>query len=247
MQFTVTDAKGVSPKTLPTNLNPTLTGDFPNLSSPSKTRILTLTDVQNANGMKELLLDGQTWSAPISEKPELGSTEDWVIVNPTMNNHPIHVHLIQFQIVQRQAFAFFSYMDDWTKLNGDPPLNHTTKNVPSITPYLTGTPNGPTASEQGWKDTVVVNSGEAVTLRLRWTEQNGNPFPFDATAGPGYVWHCHLLEHEDNEMMRPYIVVSSTQNLTLEVTIASIVVVAVIAVSAALLYFKRLRKRTPEP
>jgi spore coat protein A len=248
MQFTVTNAKGVSPKTLPVNLNPTLTGDFPNLPSPDKTRILTLTDVQTAGGvMKELLLDGQLWSAPISEKPQLGSTEDWVIVNPTMNNHPIHVHLIQFQIVQRQAFAFISYMDDWTKLNGNPPLNHPTKNVPSITPYLTGTPTGPTASEQGWKDTVVINSGEEVTLRLRWTEQNGNPFPFDATAGPGYVWHCHLLEHEDNEMMRPYVVVSSSQNLTLEVTIASIVIVAVIAFSAAMLYFKRLRRRTPKP
>jgi len=246
MQFTVTDAKGVAPKTLPTNLNPTLTGDFPNLPAPSKMRLLTLTDVQDANGMEQLLLDGQTWSAPISEKPKLGSTEDWVIVNPTMNNHPIHVHLIQFQIVQRQPFAFFSYMDEWTKLNGDPPLNHTTINVPSITPYLTGTPTAPTASEQGWKDTVVVNSGEEVTLRLRWTEQDGNPFPFDATVGPGYVWHCHLLEHEDNEMMRPYVVVSaSTSNLNLETAVAVGAVAAVIGL-LAFLNMRRLRRRVPK-
>jgi spore coat protein A len=249
MQFTVTNGKGFTPKPLPSNLNPTLTGDFPNLPSPSKTRILTLTDVQGPSGAEELLLDGQSWSAPVSETPTLGSTEDWVIVNPIMGNHPIHVHLVQFQIVQRQSFAYISYMDAWTKLNGDPPLNHTTVNVPSIGRYLTGTPTGPTASEQGWKDTVVVNSGEVVTIRLRWAEQNGNPFPFDATVGPGYVWHCHMLEHEDNEMMRPYIVVSpaATQNLNLETTVAIVAAAAVIAALAVILLFKRLRRRTPKP
>lgn len=93
------------------------------------------------------------------------------------------------------------------------------------------------------EDTLIVNSGEAVVIRLRWTEQDGNPFPFDATAGPDYVWHCHLLEHEDNEMMRPYIVVSSAQNLNFEVI--AVVVVAIVAVAlAGLIVFKRLRNRS---
>ena len=247
MQFTVTDGKGESANPLPSNLNPTLTGDFPTLSSPSKTRILTLTDVPGPSGSLGLLLDGQPWSAPVSETPKLGSTEDWVIVNPTMDNHPIHVHLVQFQIVNRQTFAGLTYMDDWARLNGNPPLNHTTINVKSIIPYLTGTPAGSTSSEQGWKDTVVVNSGEVVTIRLRWTEQNGAAFPFDATAGPGYVWHCHMLEHEDNEMMRPYIVVSAStaQNLGLETTVAIAAVAVVAAVLATILYFKRSRRHTP--
>jgi FtsP/CotA-like multicopper oxidase with cupredoxin domain len=246
MQFTVTGEKGAASKPLPSNLNPTLTGDYPTLPQPSKTRILTLTDIAGPNGSAMLLLDGQTWSATVSEKPKLGSTEDWVIVNPTMDAHPIHIHLVQFQIVKRQAFATLSYMDKWTSLNGDPPLNHTTVNVPSIDPYLAGQPTGPTASEQGWKDTVVVNSGEVVIIRLRWAEQNGNPFPFDATAGPGYVWHCHMLEHEDNEMMRPYVVVGASSNLSLEIAVAVIVVAAVIAVSVVL-YFKRSRRHTAKP
>lgn len=246
MQFTVTDGKGFVPQTLPPNLNPTLAGNFPNLPSPSKQRILTLINVADQNGASSMmLLDGQEWSAPISEKPVLGSTEDWVLVNPTMDAHPIHVHLIQFQIVSRQNFNAESYMGDWTRLNGDPPLNHSTVNVKSLNPYLIGSPTAPSVSEQGWKDTVIVNSGEVVTIRLRWTEQNGNPFPFDATVGPGYVWHCHLLEHEDNEMMRPYIVVSSSNNLTLEI-IAVPVAVIIIAVLVALLIFKRFRKRTKE-
>jgi spore coat protein A, manganese oxidase len=243
MQFTVTDQKGFAPQTLPSNLNPTLAGSFPTLPSPSKQRIFTMINVADQNGLTTMmLLDGQEWSAPISEKPVLGSTEDWVLVNPTMDAHPIHVHLVQFQIVKRQNFAIDSYMSEWTRLNGNPPLSRATVNVQSVDQYLTGSPAGPTASEQGWKDTVTVNSGEVVTIRLRWAEQNGNTFPFDATAGPGYVWHCHLLEHEDNEMMRPYIVVSPSNSLNLAL-IAIPVVVIVIAVLVALVVLRRFRKR----
>ena len=50
-----------------------------------------------------------------------------------------------------------------------------------------------------------------MTIRIRFSQQDGSDFPFDATAGSGYVWHCHLLPHEDNMMMRPYVVVSAVQ------------------------------------
>ena len=240
MQFTVTDGKGFIPNQLPAILNPSLIGDFPTLPSSDKQRILTLTDVTGPSGSAMMLLDGQRWSAPIAETPKLGSTEDWILVNPNMDVHPIHVHLVMFQVVKRQTFDAASYMKSWSSLNGDPPLNHPTVNVQSLDPYLTGTPSDPFASEKGWKDTVVVNAGEVLTIRLRWTDQNGEPFPFDATAGPGYVWHCHLLEHEDNEMMRPYIVVSSTQKLSLEIIAVIIVVVIVIVVLVILIILKRL-------
>ncbi len=136
-----------------------------------------------------------------------------------------------------------AYQAEWTLLNGNPPLNHATVNVPSLGPYLLGTPTGPTPSEQAWKDTINVNSGEVAVIRLRWTQQNGNPFSFDATAGPGYVWHCHILEHEDNEMMRPYKVVSSAQNLNIGV-VAVVTGVAVVVVLAGLIVFKRVRNRS---
>ena len=243
MQFTITNDKGFTPNQLPSNLNPTLAGDFPTLPSPEKQRILTFSDIAGPNGSVELLLDGQKWDAPVSETPQLGSTEDWVLVNPTIDAHPIHVHLVQFQLVRRQALNVSAYQAEWTALNGNPPLNHATVNVPSLDPYLLGTPTDPTPSEQAWKDTIIVNSGEAVVIRLRWTEQNGNPFSFDATAGPGYVWHCHILEHEDNEMMRPYMVVSSGENLNLG-AIAVVTVVAVVVVLAGLIVFKRIHNRS---
>lgn len=247
MQFTVADGKGFAPQQLPSSLNPTLSGDFPTLQPSGKQRILTLTEVAGSSGSQSMLLDGQTWDAPVSETPELGSTEDWVLVNTLMDTHTIHLHLVQFQIVSRQSFDIGSYLYQWELLNGQPPFNHTTQNMPSLDPYLTGAKNGPAESEQGWKDTVVVNSGEVVTIRIRWAEQNGNPYPFDATAGPGYVWHCHILEHEDNEMMRPYTVIAAPtaplgiDSVTIDIIVASAVIIAVVM---AILYFKHFRHRS---
>jgi spore coat protein A, manganese oxidase len=243
MQFTVVGEKGYSAQQLPSNLNPTLSGDYPTLPSPDAKRILTLTDFSDPSGSHSMLLDGQTWDAAVSENPKIGSTEDWTIVNTLMDAHTIHLHLVQFQVVSRQRIDIGSYLNQWQLLNGLPPFKNATKNVPSLDPFLAGIKNVPSKNEQGWKDTVMVSSGEVVTIRVRWAEQNGNPYPFDASVGPGYVWHCHILEHEDNEMMRPYTVVSTAMGLfgLNTVTIGVIVVVAIAVIATALLYFKRFR------
>jgi len=247
MQFTVNSQTGSTPFDLshaPNPFNPTLLfSSFPTLPKATKQRIFTMVEIMpQSNIMTEALLDGQPWSAPISEKPELGTTEDWVIVNPTVDPHPIHLHLIQFQLVQRQTFNTTAYMDDWTALNGAPPFSHPTKNVPNLNSYLSGSPLPPQPNEQGWKDTIIVNSGEILTFRVRFAQQDGSNFTFDATAGPGYVWHCHILEHEDNDMMRPYKVTQKT-SIILPLTI-SVVAVAV-AAFLALYFYQQKRKKFP--
>lgn len=242
MQFTVVSETGFAAQTLPQNLNPTLSADYPTLPAPVGKRILTLTDVAGRNGVAMMLLDGQKWDAPVTEIPKLGDTEEWLIVNPTMDTHPIHLHLVQFQVVERQTFNIPLYLKEWIRLNGNPPLTQATKNVASLETFLTGTPKIADASEQGWKDTVSVGSGEVLTIRIRWATQNGDQFPFDATAGPGYVWHCHILEHEDNQMMRPYTIVSSMSLSGLEFALVLIPVV-VAAVLVVLMIFWRLKKR----
>lgn len=242
MQFTVVDQKGFTPNELPSNLNPTLSGDFPTLSNPEKERILTFINVGSISNPTMILLNGQKWSAPTSETPAVNSTEDWILVNPTSDAHPIHVHLVQFQIVSHQQFNITPYMQEWTRLNGDLPLDHSTVNVPSLQPYLIGTSSPPSPNEEAWKDTVNVNSGEALVIRLRWTQQDGSPFPFDATTGPGYVWHCHLLEHEDNEMMRPYTVTSSVQNTGTAIMLA-VVITIVTVILLGLIVIIRKHKR----
>ena len=209
MQFTVTAGTPVTPAALPATL---LT--MPTLIADSPARILTLTEVMGPAGPVEILLDGQKWSAYISERSRVGSTEDWIIVNPTADTHPIHLHLVQFEVISRQGFQVNKYMKDWTALNGMPPLLNPTVNVPSITPYLTGKVQAPAANEMGWKDTVQAPTGMVTIIRVRFapldvtsSTPGVNQYPFDPTVGPGYVWHCHILDHEDNEMMRPYLVV----------------------------------------
>jgi len=214
MQFTVIGGTPIIPPALPATLltMPTLT---PNV--PAKT--LTLIEVMGPAGPTEILLDGQKWHMPISELPQVGSTVDWVIVNPTADTHPIHLHLVQFQVISRQGFQVNKYIKDWTALNGMAPLMNPTVNVPSLTPYLTGKPQAPAANEMGWKDTVQVPTGMITIIRVRFAPLDApitgpnspspgtNLYPFDPTIGPGYVWHCHIIDHEDNEMMRPYKVV----------------------------------------
>jgi FtsP/CotA-like multicopper oxidase with cupredoxin domain len=245
MQFTVTADKSFEPKSLPLQLNPTLAGDYPNLQTPTKVRILTLGEDVVSVGPAlpmDLYLDGQRWAAPVSETPELGTTEEWVFVN-TFDTHNIHLHLIQFQLVYRQSYNLTEYWRDWITLNGEPPFNHTTINVASLEPYLIGQPTLPTPSEQGWKDTIIVSSRQITVIRVRFEPQDGSDFPFDATTGPGYVWHCHILEHEDNEMMRPYIVTqASGAAIPQELIIA--IVVLIVAITLVSIGLKIYRSRS---
>lgn len=247
MQFTVTNQKGQSPQSLPKNLNPTLTAAFPTLPTPTKNRTITLIEQGNAPDTVAMLLDGQTWDAPITEEPQLGTTEDWYIVNPTMNNHPIHLHLIQFQLVKRQALNSGPYMDEWTALNGNLPLNHTTINVSSLDQYLTGQTTPPTLNEQCWKDTIQATAGAVTIIRIRFAPQDGSSYTFDPTVGPGYVWHCHILDHEDNEMMRPLIILGASNQPALPLTAALIAVAVAIVLAVFLIilkYTQRNRKLT---
>jgi FtsP/CotA-like multicopper oxidase with cupredoxin domain len=166
-------------------------------------------------GPLEILLNGQKWHAPISETPVLGSIEDWIIVNPTMDTHPIHLHLTQFQLVSRQKLDTVKYYADWVALNGEPPFHHETPQELAVAQYLKGKPKMAEPQEMGWKDTVQMNPGEMTIIRVKFAPIDGSAsYPFDATIGPGYVWHCHILDHEDNEMMRPYIVVAATARET---------------------------------
>jgi FtsP/CotA-like multicopper oxidase with cupredoxin domain len=210
MQFTVSNSCAIKPKKIPMRLN-----NIPKLKVNSTIRTLVLFEVAGQNGPLEVLLDGQKWSSPISELPIVGSTEEWQIVNLTMDTHPIHLHLVQFLISSRQPLRAMDYMDEWVKINGEPPLNHPTQVLP-INDYLEGNPVPPDPNETGWKDTIRANPGEVTTLLIRFAPQDSdkdlavpgtNLYPFNPTSGPGYVWHCHIIDHEDNEMMRPYKVV----------------------------------------
>jgi len=155
------------------------------------------------------LLDGQSFHSKVSEKPVVGTTEDWDIVNISGMPHPIHLHLVQFRVISRKTLSS-KYAEAWTEQNGSTlPLNKPTVN-PDAEAYLTGDSTPIEGADTGWKDTVVAPPDQVTRIRVRWAPQDAtnvvpgnNPFLFDPTLGPGYVWHCHMLEHEDNDMMRP--------------------------------------------
>ncbi|MBZ1341567.1 multicopper oxidase domain-containing protein, partial [Clostridium botulinum] len=117
MQFTVqhNDVMTMPPK-LPKKLR---CEPVPKLQSPCKRRVLTLYEIAGPNGPQMVTLNGQRWADPVSELPVVGSTEEWNIVNLTMDAHPIHLHLVQFKISCRQAFDVDAYTKDWLDLNSD--------------------------------------------------------------------------------------------------------------------------------
>ena len=136
-----------------------------------------------------------------------------------MDTHPIHTHLTQFQVLYRIPFNATAYEADWMALNGMVPVpEDVVPQTLSVQPYLTGPPEPPAANERAWKDTIQSPTGYVTVIRIRWAPQDApvsgpcaprpgvNMYEFDPTYGPGYVWHCHIIDHEDNEMMRPYIV-----------------------------------------
>jgi FtsP/CotA-like multicopper oxidase with cupredoxin domain len=164
----------------------------------------------------------------LTELPRQGSTELWEIANITADAHPIHLHLVQVQIVNRQALSP-KYARDWEAafpngfVPGDgPPRPYLTPNADgavggniALSGYLQGPIMPPSPNEAGWKDTEVMHPGQVTRIIVRYAPTNlaagttipgTNYYPFDPTAGPGYVWHCHIIDHEDNEMMRPYAV-----------------------------------------
>jgi spore coat protein A len=198
--------------TLPTALNTNLpAGAFPTLPTTTIRRYITLNEVMGPGGPIMVLVNGQYYNAPVTETPTQGTIEEWVIINLTADTHPIHTHLVTFQLVNRQPIQAAKYTTDWLKLQLDPITKtlvappfprYFTPVVLNPTAYFQGKAILPTPTEMTWKDTIQVNPGEVTVLRMRFTQQDGSPFTFDPTTGE-YVYHCHILDHEDNEMMRP--------------------------------------------
>lgn len=207
LQLRVRQSEPLREEPLPIQLN-----TIPDLCPDIPRRIIALTEIEGETGPLEMLLNGLPWSAPVTEHQPPGSTQLWEIVNLMAGTHPIHLHLIQFQIVNRQPIDTAAYTAKWNELNGSLPLDHRPRTVP-VRPYLTGPAISADKSERGWKDTARANPGEVLRLLVRiapleipqgCASPGINEYPFDPSKGPGYVWHCHILEHEDNEMMRPF-------------------------------------------
>ncbi len=212
---------------------------------PDVTRELTLNEVVGAGGPLEALVNNSKWGGlrpdgtPIpgstyvlgnylTEMMQEGQTEVWEIVNTTADSHPIHLHGLQFQLINRQPYDTAAFMAAYTTAfpgglyipgygppkaydpNSNPLSGGKHGGNPDVTPYLLGVAAPALAHEAGWKDTVAMHPGEVSRIAVRVAPQDKAigaadlywPYQPDALNG-AYVWHCHITDHEDNEMMRP--------------------------------------------
>ena len=149
----------------------------PNENAVSKKRRLSFGAMTDRYGRPMLHIDEMTWSDPVTEKVELDSVEIWNLINPMTVPHPVHIHLIQFKLLWRRAFDVECY-----------------ENTGKI--IFTGEEEPPKDYERGFKDTIDSEPGKVTRIIMQFKGYPGD-----------YVWHCHFLEHEDHEMMRPLKVV----------------------------------------
>jgi len=152
-------------------------------------------------------IDNLDFDSPDVDIARQGSVEQWNLVNAdvTLETHAIHTHLAQFRVIGRQNFdrRRYAHEQDSPGHIGDRRWN------PSAEDYVTGPLQEPAPYERGWKDTVRCPRGTITRVLIRWPTAEELGFdpdaPFsapDGTPRQGYVWHCHMLDHEDNVMMR---------------------------------------------
>lgn len=197
-------------------LNPD--GSFTPLVPVNTTRTLTLNENFDAYGRLTQMLGtdtavsgklGRPYTSTATELPASGDVEVWQIINLTGDSHPIHFHLVNVQVLNRQEINAAAY-------TGGPP-----------DAFLMGNPIPPNPGELGWKETVQMHPGQVTRVIMKFDltdakirDTAGNPIDLTSkggtaqgdppvsprTGGYEYVWHCHILEHEEHDMMRPLVV-----------------------------------------
>lgn len=218
MQFTVNQGAAVR-RVVPNQLRVNKPLITPIATPPVRQRFLTLADVLDAkNQVLALLLNGIYWHEAVNhpqlmEQPRVNTVEQWNIINLQPFAHTMHLHLVQFQILNRQPINYPKYLAAYLA-NGPRkvlidhapggqtvPYNYP---PPDPTPYTTGPATPPASNEAGWKDTVVVNPFEVVRIIVPFGAQAAANLPFGNSFTGRFVWHCHMLNHEDNDMMLPF-------------------------------------------
>jgi spore coat protein A len=215
MQFRITKPlAGADTSVIPANPRPTPT--FP--SAPVVTRYVDLQESTDqfllfdpttgtTSQRLKILLNGLTFDAPITENIGFNTVEDWIIINNTVDMHPMHLHQVDFEVIEKGSIAPGSY----TPANGagampivaagglrpdaEPGLNPVSGSAPAQSYYRLQ------EHEKGQKDTVRVPPADEVTGSPGYIRIRAH---FDIIGT--YMWHCHILAHEDHEMMRPFMV-----------------------------------------
>jgi spore coat protein A len=185
-----------------------------------RTRTHSLVEIMGADEPVMALLNNRNFHDDSYRGDPVGrnTLEMWELVNTTVDAHPIHLHLVQFQVLNRQPvntpayLAASGYDVDGDQVLKEHEVGEGSHPAPAVTPYTLGAVQPPPANELGWKDTVVAPPGMVTRILV--------PFGSGAVSSPvaarevyvpdydngdnDYVWHCHILEHEEKDMMQYY-------------------------------------------
>jgi FtsP/CotA-like multicopper oxidase with cupredoxin domain len=246
MQFRVVPLTAPDTSSLPTSLNYLPTRLPHDSMTPERHLVITEIEDPTTGTPTVALINNTCWEKPRTEDPIQGTTEIWQITNMTPDTHPIHLHLVEFNLLDRRQFDKNAYMRALDRANGTngsvisgdasdahgpvlgpppfctsaivppsvgvggPAISNQPMVIPDVTTYYVGSSIPPNPTEAGFKDTVRVKHNTVTRFLVKFSPQdpadgtaNGFFTAFDPTVGE-YVWHCHITEHEDNEMMRPY-------------------------------------------
>jgi spore coat protein A, manganese oxidase len=209
MQFSAQRQRGF-PARIPTTLP-----SYPSLDPASVVaeRNLLLVEIADPDTGEPVmaLLNNRRWDTTDIEQPTVHTLEQWNLINLTEDTHPIHLHLVQFRLHDRQpidAGAYLEHVFGVDELNpndvgsGERPF----PGAEEVEGVIIGPADGPPAAEDGWKDTIQAHPGEVTRILVPFGSGAAASVPFGSavTHTGEYVWHCHILDHEDHEMMLPY-------------------------------------------
>jgi spore coat protein A len=166
-------------------------------------RMITLNEIDAESTGWRLNINGHPYgdATPVVETLTWNGVEDWYYVNMTGDTHPMHTHLFTFKVLGRYNFDAARYAAAYSGASGV-----TQQETSTLTPYLKSSLLPPDAGELGFKDTVKANPGQVTVVRARFR------LPSTALSGgkpvkeQRYVHHCHIVEHEDNDMMERFVV-----------------------------------------
>ncbi|KAK9052221.1 hypothetical protein SSX86_028849 [Deinandra increscens subsp. villosa] len=195
MKFIINSQREIDTSRVPKQL---LVYPTPSPSQASKTRYIAMYEYTSTiNQSTHLYLNAKPYDAPVTETPEVGSTEIWNVINLTGDNHPLHIHLGLFKVLDQTNITnineFTGCMNNFNDAVTCQVEKYAIGGKLSVEPY-----------EKGWKNVYKMHPGYVTKIIVKFAYIHTNaPYPFDATAEPGYVYHCHMLDHEDNVMIRP--------------------------------------------
>ncbi|KAF5202531.1 Multicopper oxidase lpr1 [Thalictrum thalictroides] len=195
MKFIVKPEKVVDTSRVPARL---MRYSMPDISTAVKTRYIAMYEyTSSTDEPTHLYLNGKSYDEPATEIPKAGTSEIWNVINLTEDNHPLHIHLGMFvALEQTELVKVAEFKECMNTMNDAIKCN--------IDKYTTGKRIMVPTHEKGWKNVYKMTPGCITKILVRFSFIHSNTsYPFNVSAEPGYVYHCHILDHEDNAMMRP--------------------------------------------